>query len=149
MEVAPATAVAFLSTPPLETYLFLEPNDTFGDMFSLLRRQNCLQTTGAQKITYLSPRKRESEHTHAACTLPRHITLASTKGLFTLDTQCALNRIESGLSASTLNAHSPNLDPLILIHFQRWFRSGLIWIAQLHIRTKKAWHTCSCRLYQQ
>ena len=34
------------------------------------------------------------------------------KGLFTLDIQCALNRIESGLSAFTLNAHSPNPDPI-------------------------------------
>ena len=34
------------------------------------------------------------------------------KGASTLGTQCALNRIESGLSASTLNAHSPNLDPI-------------------------------------
>ena len=34
------------------------------------------------------------------------------KGLSTLDTQCALNRIESGLSAFTLNGHSPNSDPI-------------------------------------
>ena len=34
------------------------------------------------------------------------------KGASTLGTQCALNRIESGLSASTLNAHSPNPDPI-------------------------------------
>ena len=32
------------------------------------------------------------------------------KGLSTLDTQYALNRIEFSLSVSTLNAHSPNLD---------------------------------------
>ena len=34
------------------------------------------------------------------------------KGPSTLGTQCALNQIESGLSASTLNAHSPNPDPI-------------------------------------
>ena len=34
----------------------------------------------------------------------------SPKGTSTLGTQCALNRIESSLSASTLNAHSPNPD---------------------------------------
>ena len=37
---------------------------------------------------------------------------SSTEGLFTLDTQCALNQIEPGLSAFTLNAHSPNPDPI-------------------------------------
>ena len=44
--------------------------------------------------------------------LKSQFSLISYKGLFTLDTQCALNRIESGLSASTLNAHSPNPDPI-------------------------------------
>ena len=34
------------------------------------------------------------------------------KGLSTLDTQCTLNRIESSLSASTLNVCSPNLGPI-------------------------------------
>ena len=32
----------------------------------------------------------------------------NTKGLSTLDTQCALNRMKFSLSVSTLNAHSPN-----------------------------------------
>ena len=35
---------------------------------------------------------------------------------------------------------------LIPIHFQRWFRSRLNWIAQLHVRTKRVWHAYSCRL---
>ena len=41
-----------------------------------------------------------------------HVAMKLAKGLFTLDTQCALNRIESGLSAFTLNAHSSNPDPI-------------------------------------
>ena len=37
---------------------------------------------------------------------------------------------------------------LISIHFQRWFQSGLIWIAQLRIvwGPKRVWHARPCRL---
>ena len=35
---------------------------------------------------------------------------------------------------------------LIPIHFQRWFWSGLNWISQFRVRTKRAWHACLCQL---
>ena len=46
--------------------------------------------------------------------LPRLLTVlaAPCKSLFTLDTQCALNWIESSLSAFALNAHSSNPNPI-------------------------------------
>ena len=47
--------------------------------------------------------------------LPAPLSIMSQSiGLFILDTQCAyaLNQIESGLSKFTLNAHSPNPDPI-------------------------------------
>ena len=42
----------------------------------------------------------------------RKACILLSNGLSTLGTQCALNRIESSLSASTLNAHSSNPDPI-------------------------------------
>ena len=61
------------------------------------------------------------------------VGLLLTKGLSILDTQCALNRIESGLSVSTLmRIHPiPIRSGLIPIHLLRWFWSRLMWIAQL------------------
>ena len=71
--------------------------------------------------------------------------------MFTLDIQCALNQIESGLSTFTLNAHSPNLD-LIQINPNPLPEVVSIWIeldraiALCAWGSKRAWNSCSCRL---
>ena len=73
------------------------------------------------------------------------------KGLFTLDTQCALNQIESGLSVFALNAHSPNPDR-IRISPNPLPEMVSIWIeldraiVPCTWGPKRAWHACSCRL---
>ena len=61
-----------------------------------------------------------------------------TKGLFTLGTQCALNRIESGLSAFTLNAHSPNPDPI------RINPNPLPEVVSIRIELDRAIAPCAC-----
>ena len=73
------------------------------------------------------------------------------KGLSTLDTQCALNRIESSLSASTLNAHSPNPDSIWInpnpLPEVVSIRIGLDRvIACCAWGPKRVWHACSCWL---
>ena len=52
---------------------------------------------------------RQTDNDHDA---QRIRQMYSQNALSTLDTQCTLNWIESSLSTSTLNVHSPSPDPI-------------------------------------